>query len=188
LQKMARKEQQEQKQLNERRKQNRTKQTSALHVPLSVATSMQVNLADNNNKSIAQELEQERVFRKWATRGVVALFNAIAKHQKKAGDAHDDGAASQSKKTTESKKVSNQSFVEMIRSKALSRSVPSGDINITSTPASSSQPRWNALKDDYMLDSTKDWEEKSDEDEADNDKATSKKSKARPAKKARTKA
>jgi len=78
LQRLQRKEKEKIKALKEKRQANRERNLSALHIPLSVATSMQV---DEGRLSISKELEQERLYRRVATRGVVALFNAIAQHQ-----------------------------------------------------------------------------------------------------------
>ena len=61
---------------------NRERNLSALHIPLSVATSINI---DEGRISITKELEQERFHRRVATRGVVALFNAISQHQNSAG-------------------------------------------------------------------------------------------------------
>jgi hypothetical protein len=51
----------------------------SLHIPLSVATT---NTVEDGRLSVTNELEQERFHRRVATRGVVALFNAISQHQK----------------------------------------------------------------------------------------------------------
>jgi hypothetical protein len=80
LQRMALKEKQQEKEQREKRRANRERNLTALHIPLSVATSNSVGGA---GQAVAAELEQERTHRRVATRGVVALFNAIAQHQKK---------------------------------------------------------------------------------------------------------
>jgi hypothetical protein len=166
LQKMAMRENEEKRQLRERRKLNREKQLLALHRPLSVATSAKISTP--SNESIAKELEQERAFRRVATRGVVALFNAIAKHQKKADDVDE-----KEEKGNDTKKLTKQSFLEMIRNKALSRG--SGSVATATKSITSEEPKWNALNDDYMLDSTKNWEEESSNESGDEDKAKGKK-------------
>lgn len=80
LQKLQHKEKNEQKAMKEKRKANRERNLTALHLPLSIATT---NSIESGGKlSVAKELEQERFHRRVATRGVVALFNAITQHQK----------------------------------------------------------------------------------------------------------
>jgi hypothetical protein len=79
LQKMQQKEKEEEQQMKEKRKENRERNLAALHIPLSVATT---NTIEDGQLSVVQELEQERLHRRVATRGVVALFNAISQHQK----------------------------------------------------------------------------------------------------------
>jgi hypothetical protein len=79
LQRMQQKEKEEMKALKEKRQSNRERNLTALHIPLSVATT---NTIDDGRLSVSKELERERFHRRVATRGVVALFNAISKHQK----------------------------------------------------------------------------------------------------------
>jgi hypothetical protein len=79
LQRMQQKEKEEMKALKEKRQSNRERNLTALHIPLSVATT---NTIEDGRLSVTKELEQERFHRRVATRGVVALFNAISKHQK----------------------------------------------------------------------------------------------------------
>lgn len=78
LQRMQIKQKEEVKALREKRRDNRERSLTALHVPLSVATTNTIKTAQH---SVAKELEQERLHRRVATRGVVALFNAITQHQ-----------------------------------------------------------------------------------------------------------
>jgi hypothetical protein len=80
LQKMQQKEKEEEHQMKEKRQANRERNLAALHIPLSVATTNTIE--DDGKLSVTQELEQERLHRRVATRGVVALFNAISQHQK----------------------------------------------------------------------------------------------------------
>merc|ERR1712008_643582 len=78
LQKMQMKQKEEAKALREKRRDNRERSLTALHIPLSVATT---NSIQTGQHSVARELERERLHRRVATRGVVALFNAITQHQ-----------------------------------------------------------------------------------------------------------
>merc|ERR1712166_1084415 len=79
LQKLQRKEKEQQTAIKEKRKANRERNLTALHLPLSIATT---NTIDSGGLSMSKELEQERLHRRVATRGVVALFNAITQHQR----------------------------------------------------------------------------------------------------------
>lgn len=78
LQRLQQKEKEKVKALRQKRKANRERNLAALHIPLSVATT---NNIGEGRVSITKELEQERFHRRVATRGVVALFNAISQHQ-----------------------------------------------------------------------------------------------------------
>ena len=80
LQKLQQKEKEKQKVMKEKRKSNRERNLTALHLPLSIATTN--NIESGGQLSVAKELEQERFHRRVATRGVVALFNAITQHQR----------------------------------------------------------------------------------------------------------
>ena len=80
LQKLQRKEKEEQNAIKEKRRANRERNLTALHLPLSIATTNTIQ--SGGQLSVAKELEQERFHRRVATRGVVALFNAITQHQK----------------------------------------------------------------------------------------------------------
>jgi hypothetical protein len=83
LQRLAKAEKEKEREAREKRKLNRERHLTALHIPLSVATSQQQTVG---SASLVKELEMERTHRRVATRGVVALFNAIAQHQKKANE------------------------------------------------------------------------------------------------------
>ena len=78
LQRLQQTEKEKTKALKLKRKANRERNLAALHIPLSVATT---NNIGTGRVSISKELEQERFHRRVATRGVVALFNAISQHQ-----------------------------------------------------------------------------------------------------------
>ena len=80
LQKLQQKEKEQQKAMKERRQANRERNLTALHLPLSIATTNTIE--SGGQLSVAKELEQERFHRRVATRGVVALFNAITQHQR----------------------------------------------------------------------------------------------------------
>lgn len=86
LQKQQKKEEAAADALKQKRKQRREINLTAMHIPLSAATSRPiVGKGDDASDLIAlamkEEIEQESMHRRVATRGVVALFNTIAKHQ-----------------------------------------------------------------------------------------------------------
>jgi hypothetical protein len=87
LQKLQQKEKEKLKALKEKRQAKKERNLSALHYPLSIATSNSVQT--EGRLSVAKELEQERFHRRVATRGVVALFNAISQHQRSSSDVSD---------------------------------------------------------------------------------------------------
>lgn len=186
LQRQALEEKKQLKELKEKRQANRERNLSALHIPLSVATT--VNIVDNDksnqNKdssklsSITEELEQERLHRRVATRGVVALFNAISQHQKGHhgnNDSDDDDAEKSSslkRKKDSTTKLTKHGFLEKLKTTAAAaaaskdkmisgtsavegsaKSIDTHD-NRKSTEAKKetrAKPQWNALKDDFML-------------------------------------
>jgi hypothetical protein len=78
LQRLQQKEKEKMKALKNKRKANKERNLAALHIPLSVATTNDIG---EGRLSITKELEHERFHRRVATRGVVALFNAICQHQ-----------------------------------------------------------------------------------------------------------
>ena len=183
LQRQALKEKKQLMELKAKRVANRERNLSALHIPLSVATT--VNIVDSksdaikkdgNSKlsSITEELEQERLHRRVATRGVVALFNAISQHQKGGGNDNDDSSDEEAvmkkrKNNKDSTKLTKHGFLEKLKSKAAAaanKGKTAAD-NMSSTggvsdddtdknsnnagKATIARPQWNALKDDYML-------------------------------------
>lgn len=85
LQKQQKKEKEEENSLRLKRKQRREVNLTALHIPLSAATSRPIAGKDTDSsivaKAMAKEIEVESMHRRVATRGVVALFNAITQHQ-----------------------------------------------------------------------------------------------------------
>jgi hypothetical protein len=164
LQRMALKEKEHEKEVREKRRANKERNLTALHVPLSVATSSLTNAAVSTG-SVGKELEQERAHRRVATRGVVALFNAIAQHQKK-NEVQESALTSSgsSKSKEEVKKMSKHGFLDMIKTAAAAKTK---EEEVKQTKDSAQAPKWNALQDDYMLNSKlKDWDkESSDEGE-----------------------
>jgi hypothetical protein len=79
LQRMQKEEKESRIALKAKRHMKKERNLDSLHIPLSVATTFSV---EGGGRSVAKELEKERFHRRVATRGVVALFNAISSHQK----------------------------------------------------------------------------------------------------------
>ena len=165
IQKQAAQVREQEKELKEKRQHNRERELVALHIPLSVATSHHVA---NKSKALVKELEMERTHRRVATRGVVALFNAIAQHQNQVAKDKEAALLSTSKKT-DVKKMTKHSFLDMIKNKAAEKPV---DGNGMKSKGTNDEPQWKALQDDYMMNPKKNWdEESSDEEEADERKS-----------------
>jgi hypothetical protein len=151
LQKIAEQEKQSEKERKEKRLLNREKQLTAMHEPLSVASTAMVQ---TGSSSIAKELEHERMHRRVATRGVVALFNAIAQHQNTSKDPVESSA-----KSKEVKKMTKHGFLDMIKAKASSNKVDERK--------AADKPQWAALKDDFMMSPKKNWDQESSDEESD---------------------
>lgn len=157
LQVAAAKEKQDKKELQETRRLNRERKLTALHIPLSIATTT-TSTSTETRSVAAVELEQERMHRRVATRGIVALFNAISTHQ------HQQPAAAVATEavtdTTKGKKLTKDGFLDMIKQTAATKTETSN-----ASSRKKQDTKWNALKDDYMMDSKKNWDEESSEEE-----------------------
>lgn len=130
LQKQLEKEKANEKQQKEKRKVNKLgREPEAYHVPLNptVPASAVVRTGggatESNKVSASEELEKERLNRRIATRGVVALFNAIARHQH--GEPGSSGVRvtaaadiSSSGKPSSVSKMTKRGFLDMIKSRA----------------------------------------------------------------------
>ncbi|TMW59660.1 hypothetical protein Poli38472_004729 [Pythium oligandrum] len=90
---------------------------------------------------------KDRQLRKIATKGVVALFNAIAKHQ------HQTGKTTE-KEDKKVKELSKENFLGLL--KASSQKTAASD---SSKPAPAAKSSWSVLQDDYMMSAKlKDWD------------------------------
>jgi hypothetical protein len=185
LQKRRRQEKEEEEELRKKQKQRRVRNLTAMHTPISCLT-----MGSNGN-----ELELERGYKRVATRGVVALFNAITQHQhqkkqqavitptngknspaqpltkygfleKIKNSAQPSGASAMLHESTmvtqdEHATVEHQSYLKTNRIEEPHRN----------KDAKNKTKGWNALKDDFMMNTKlKDWDkELSDNDYDDND-------------------
>jgi len=169
LQKLQQKKKEQQKAMKEKRQANRERNLTALHLPLSIATTN--NIEAGGQLSVAKELEQERFHRRVATRGVVALFNAITQHQRNNTNDNDDSIVSSKKK--EISKLTKHGFLDKIKAAAKTKGsdeqreteISRCGKNVT-TNEGTTRSSWGALQDDYMLSSKKNWDEESSEEES----------------------
>jgi hypothetical protein len=207
LQRLQQKMKTEEQALRQKRLNRRAENLSAMRLPLAPSAGMSAEKLRSENKkskrkrdmkddndaaAIANEIEGERTHRRIATRGVVALFNAISKHR--AAVAADATAKEEEKRQAREegrsiRKKGNENalssetkhgFLDLIK-----KSASSGDGMVNGTTTKSKDPRvsspkngensskkdnsvgWSALKDDYMMHSKlKDWDKISDEEDS----------------------
>lgn len=151
LQKALQKEREEAKASREKRKLKTDNPLPSLHIPMSVATTMPT-------ANVSKELELERLHRRVATRGVVALFNAVAQHQQKKPSEEETTTTAKTSKSKEVQKMTKHGFLDMIKTAAVSNKKEDGDdkgnqtSKKTTTGKSDEQPsKWMALQDDYLM-------------------------------------
>lgn len=175
LQKQQKKEKEEHDALKLKRKQRREVNLTALHIPLSAATSRPIVGKDKSSdliaKAMAQEIEVESMHRRVATRGVVALFNTIAQHQQE--KAQDQAEAGLTKKSSEIKTMSKHGFLDMLKKTGAPQAGSTKQGSKAEKSAETSGEKkaskgWDALKDDFLMNKKiNDWDKDlSDEDES----------------------
>jgi len=209
LQRLQQKMKTEEQALRQKRLNRRAENLSAMRLPLAPSAGMSAeklwketkksnrkrNIEDDNDAAaIANEIEGERTHRRIATRGVVALFNAISKHraavaaeaaakEQEKQNAREEGRSA--RKKGEESGVSSQTkhgFLDMIKKSAPSSGAQKDDdsgATGTRKQGGATQQNgennkkesavgWSALKDDYMMNSKlKDWDKMSDDDDDD---------------------
>ena len=210
LQRLQQKMKTEEQALRQKRQNRRAENLSAMRLPLAPSAGMSAeklwketkkskrkrDLDDDGNDAaaIANEIEGERAHRRIATRGVVALFNAISKHR--AAVAAEATAKEEEKrlareegrrvrKNEEGGGVSSQTkhgFLDLIKKSApvggQGDSISNGTRQQQQDSSSSNNAEnvdkkekmvgWSALKDDYMMASKlKDWDKMSDDSDDD---------------------
>jgi hypothetical protein len=155
LQVMTEKEKKQQTEFSEKVRRNREKRLSAMVIP----------------EISAREIERERTHRRIATRGIVALFNAIAKHQQQQTNATTTTTTSSEEIASKKKetKLTKTAFLEKIKQTAVNRNKSLDERNTITAKknetVTTKESKWNALKDDYMMDSKKNWDEESSSEE-----------------------
>eukprot|EP00112_Aurelia_sp_Birch-Aquarium-sp1_P006206 Seg169.10 transcript_id=Seg169.10/GoldUCD/mRNA.D3Y31 product="RRP15-like protein" protein_id=Seg169.10/GoldUCD/D3Y31 len=115
--------------------------------------------------------DKEVSLRKIGTRGVVKLFNAVAKHQKEI-DSKLKKVSTEVKKDKVMDSMSKSSFLDMLKTDSTSKkskkeSVP-GTMQKKRTdkeePSETQAPSWDILRDDFMMGSKmKDWDKEDNE-------------------------
>ena len=138
--------------------------------------------------------DYESQLRKLATRGVVALFNAISTSKREEAEAKSAGAAKLAEEGKEIsrvdvKRMTQANFRELLKGEESAAAAKSGDAIGATAPTNSSssgsgaakpssavanskekEKSWSALRDDYLLESSmklKHWDKESDSDEDD---------------------
>jgi hypothetical protein len=194
LQKRQQQEKQEEEALKNKQKQRRDRNLTAMHTPVStLALAMNTSKQDTTHQSyniVHHELELERVHRRVATRGVVALFNAITQHQHQKKQQAVTDPTTTNKSAQGKKPMTKYGFLELIKNSAKGggdatdevttntnheekRSMNS-KVNLSKVDEmnrkkvdSKNKKGWNALKDDFMMNSKlKDWDKELSDDES----------------------
>lgn len=177
LQRLQQKMKSEEAALRQKRRDRRSENLSAMRLPLAPTAGMSAdklkkqrknatqseNELAANAKAIAAEIESERTHRRIATRGVVALFNAISKHR--AQVAAEAAAKEEEKKrireeggikrkTVSQVESSKHGFLDMIKNAAANEKDVKGDEKVEKKERSEKKGvGWSALKDDFMMNS-----------------------------------
>ena len=178
LQRLQQKIKNEEAALRQKRRERRSENLLAMRLPLAPTAGMSAeklkrqkgakeNDLTRNAKAIALEIESERTHRRIATRGVVALFNAISKHRSQV-------AAEQTAKEEEKKRLreeggikrkqvsqvetSKHGFLDMIKNAAVKKdAVNNGAKDEKASKGENESEKkgvgWSALKDDFMMNS-----------------------------------
>ena len=114
---------------------------------------------------------KERVLKKIATKGVVALFNAISQYQREA-DGEAEKAEKERAEKEEREKAAKSRFMKLLKT-GITGGGSSGDRE----GAEDGQPGWKALRSDYLMGANmKDWE---NEDLSDSDEDADEEAQAR---------
>ncbi|XP_073950286.1 RRP15-like protein isoform X2 [Choristoneura fumiferana] len=109
------------------------------------------------------EKDRERILSKIATKGVVQLFNAVRNQQKTLEKEMDRNDLSEAKKEKILKKFDKRAFLDTLMGQTKSIVVDQETKAAKKeVKAEEEQPRWNALRDDFMMGAKmKDWDKES---------------------------
>lgn len=166
LQKLQSEALEEKKALSLKRSERKQNNLSSMYIPPPIHSNSNSNkgypsAASSTKKvEVAQELQNDRTYRRIATRGVVALFNAIAQHQRE--QKQEVTVEESSDKKNNSAVTSQREFIQKIKESTVTKqqSTQMAKINtvhenkIRSTNSTNKKSTgWSALKDDYMMSS-----------------------------------
>ncbi|XP_050675021.1 RRP15-like protein [Leptidea sinapis] len=104
------------------------------------------------------EKDRERLLSKIATKGVVQLFNAV-RNQQKTFEKELRNEVSETRKEKVFKKFDKRSFLDSLMGQSKSIIVDENASGIKDELKSEDQPKWNVLRDDFMMGAKmKDWD------------------------------
>jgi len=108
-------------------------------------------------------MDYERQLRKIGTRGVVTLFNAIAKHQREIAALRDENGSDNDELATQN--LSKNAFIEMLKTSKNPNSITKTmkQQQKQKKTEENEKSKWAAVQDDYLMKSNfKDWDKESD--------------------------
>ncbi|XP_022116544.2 RRP15-like protein [Pieris rapae] len=109
------------------------------------------------------EKDRERLLTKIATKGVVQLFNAVRNQQKTF--EKELGDVTETKREKVLKKFDKRSFLDSLMGQTKSIVVDESTKSTKDEVKSEEKPKWNALRDDFMMGAKmKDWDKESVEE------------------------
>jgi len=168
--------------LRQKRKLRRAEHLTSLHIPVGnmVGAPIKSSSTDSHNISQWEEITSERSYRRIATRGVVALFNAISKHQQAQREQQEQNIHGISKKHDQDvQSMTKRGFLDALKQTANKKEdIPNKDHSMngsnngpsngtdtnTNTNSNTNESTlnkeekdssrggsWNALRDDFMM-------------------------------------
>lgn len=112
----------------------------------------------------SEEIQRSRKLKRIATKGVVKLFNSVLQHRAIVNEKMKKDGTTEGKREKIMKSTSKGQFLDMLKDKETS---VEPKIEIKEEPMEEEhQPMWDALRDEYMMDSKmKDWDKDSENDD-----------------------
>ena len=163
--------------LRQKRKLRRAEHLTAMHIPVGnmIGTTPVRSSAGQGKISQWEEINMERSYRRIATRGVVALFNAISKHQLAQREQHEQNTHGiKNKQDRDVQAMTKRGFLDALKQtanktegsavgeKEKTVNGSSNGTSITDNPGKAIEAtlketdskrggNWNALRDDFMM-------------------------------------
>ncbi|CAH4036889.1 unnamed protein product [Pieris brassicae] len=110
------------------------------------------------------EKDRERLLAKIATKGVVQLFNAV-RNQQKTFEKELNSDVTETKREKVLKKFDKRSFLDSLMGQTKSIVVDESTKSTKEEVKTEEKPKWNALRDDFMMGAKmKDWDKESVEE------------------------